>query len=429
MASATLSGVVGRGALSPRAPDTAPGADDERASRKGIILTTSMLQAVAPKQALRRLGPDESPRVTNIELFFDLVYVFTIIQLSHFLLEHGTWLGAIEAATVFAAVWWTWNYTSWATNWLDPDHASGRLLMVALMGCALAMAIAVPEAFSERAGLFVGAYVTMALLRAGYMALVFRGERMGTNYVQLCAWSAISGAFWIAGAVLPDIRLMLWIAAVAIDYAAPYAGFWLPRLGATPMESWPLRGLHLLERNQQVFIIALGESILLLGGLLASHELHTGTVSAAVIGFLLIVTLWWIYFVHLAEAGEHRFGHGADHARLARASLAYAHGIMVGGAIVVAVAIELIVAHPHDPVHAPVAVTAAAGPSLFLLGSALFRRTMASGMPRSHAAATAALAVWSWIAYTHHLPGLWLGGGILAIMALLAATSRAGEVA
>jgi low temperature requirement protein LtrA len=347
--------------------------------------------------------------------------VFSIIQLSHYLLKQDTWLGALESVTLFAAVWWAWNYTAWATNWVDPNHTSGRLLMAFLMGCALLMAVAMPEAYGDRAGLFVGAYVTMALVRAGTMALLFRGQRMGQNYAQLMAWSGISGLFWIAGALLPDQRLGLWIAAVVIDYAAPYVGFWLPSVGATPMESWPLRGLHLLERNQQVFIIALGESILLMGGLLAKQPLQADVIAAATIGFALIIALWWIYFVYLAEAGEHSFGHAADHTRMARAGLAYAHGVMVCGAIVVAVAIELIVAHPHDAIHAPTAVIAFAGPTIFLAGSAMFHHTMASKLPLSYLIAVLALAAWSALALTLHLNGLWLGAGVLAVMMMVAA--------
>lgn len=390
-------------------------------------MTTSVLHRLIPKSALRNMDPEHNPRVTNMELFFDLVYVFSIIQLSHFLLAHNTWHGALEALTLFAAVWWAWNYTSWATNWLNPDHASGRALIVVLMACALLMAIAMPLAYSTRAGLFVGAYVTMALVRAGYMAILFRGERMGQNYKQLFAWSAFSGLFWIAGALSPDARLMLWICAVIIDYSAPYTGFWLPGKGSTPMESWPLRGLHLLERNQQVFIISLGESILLLGGLLVGHALHADTLIAAGIGFLLIVSLWWIYFIQLSETGEHRFAQTTDHTRMARAGLAYAHGVMVGGAIVVAVAIELMVAHPHDAVHMPTAIIAAAGPSLFLLGSVLFHRTMAHKIPLSSLIAIAVLCGWSWLAVQLHASGLVLGAGVLFVMAVVAACGRANE--
>ncbi|ASM71022.1 MULTISPECIES: low temperature requirement protein A [Roseobacteraceae] len=381
----------------------------------------SMLHRLVPSSALRTLDPEQTPHVTTMELFFDLVYVFTIIQLSHYLLEHATWLGALEYVTLFAAVWWAWNYTAWAANWVNPDHPSGRGLMVVLMGCALLMAVAAPQAFSDRAGLFAIAYVAMALIRAGYMVLIFRGQVMGRNYAQLGLWSAISGVFWILGALIETVRLELWIVAVLIDYAGPYAGFWLPGKGATPMSSWTLRGLHLFERNQLIFIIALGESILLLGGYLVSHEIHFDIGLAALIGFLLIVTLWWVYFVDLSEPGEQRFEHETDHASLARAGLAYAHGVAVCGAIVTAVAIEMIVAHPLDPIHVETALIAFAGPSLFLLGCTIFHRVTAERLRALYLLAVVALAAWAWVVLSLHLNGLWLGAGVLLIMMTMAA--------
>ncbi|AZT83816.1 low temperature requirement protein A [Marinobacter sp. NP-4(2019)] len=383
-------------------------------------MTPSFLHWIVPTGALRKLEGEEAPHVTNMELFFDLVYVFSIIQLSHYLLAHQTAIGALEAFTLFAAVWWSWNYTAWATNWVNPDHLSGRILMIALMACALAMAIAMPSAFTAKAGLFVGAYVVMALLRAFYMALVFRGSRMGRNYAQLGLWSALSSVFWIAGAAFAECRLILWVIAVLVDYAAPYFGFWLPRLGATPMATWPLRGLHLLERNQQVFIIALGESILLLGGLLSHQTLTPATVLAAVLGFLMIVSLWWLYFVHATETGERRFSSASDHTRLARAGLAYAHGIMVCGAITMAVAIEEIVAHPTAAVHLPAVIIAIAGPTLYLVGGMVFFRVMAQRVPWVYGVATALLMVIGYLAIALHLSGLVLGGGILLILLMLA---------
>lgn len=378
------------------------------------------LHRIVPQTALRHLGPQDTPRVTTMELFFDLVYVFTIIQLSHFLLEHASWMGALQYVTLFAAIWWAWNYTAWAANWVNPDHPSGRVLMIVLMGCALLMAIAAPQAFSARAGLFAGAYVAMALIRAGYMALVFRGQKMGQNYTQLGIWGVLSGLFWIAGALMEPARLPLWIIAVVIDYAAPYVGFWVPGKGATPMASWPLKGLHLFERNQLIFIIALGESILLLGGYLAAHDIHLGTGLAALIGFLLIVALWWIYFNDLSEPGEHRFSHAADHTSLARAGLAYAHGVAVCGAIVTAVGIEMIVAHPQDPIHAEIAIIAFAGPSLFLLGCTIFHRVTAEQLRASYLLAVVALAGWASISLALHLNGLWLGAGVLAVIGAVA---------
>lgn len=388
---------------------------------------SSLLHRLVPTSALRDLAPEETPRVTTMELFFDLVYVFTIIQLSHYLLEHANWLGALEYVTLFAAVWWAWNYTAWAANWVNPDHPSGRGLMIVLMGCALLMAVAAPQAFSNRAGLFAIAYVAMALIRAGYMTIAFRGQLMGRNYAQLGAWSAVSGFFWIIGALVEPARLEFWICAVVIDYVAPYVGFWLPGKGATPMSSWTLKGLHLFERNQLIFIIALGESILLLGGYLISHDILFETGLAAFIGFLLIVTLWWIYFVDLSEPGERRFEHSTDHTSLARSGLAYAHGVAVCGTIVTAVAIEMIVAHPYEAVHAETAIIAFAGPSLFLLGCTIFHRVTADRLRALYLAAVAALAAWSWMALSLHLNGLWLGAGILLIVTGMAALGHRKE--
>jgi low temperature requirement protein LtrA len=385
-------------------------------------VSSSLLRRLAPTDALRKHA-GAHVRVTNMELFFDLVYVFSIIQLSHFLLEHQTWTGALEAATIFAAVWWAWNYTAWATNWIDPDHAAGRFLMIALMSCAILMAVSIPHAFGDRAGLFVAAYVAMALIRAGYMAAIFRGQRMGQNYAQLCAWSALSGLFWIAGALAPKIRLELWIIAVLIDYGAPYVGFWLPRLGATPMQSWPLAGLHLLERNQQVFIISLGESILLLGGTLVGKVLLGSTLLAAALGFGIIVTLWWLYFVHTTTTGERAFERDGDHTKLARSGLAYAHGIMVAGAIVLAVGIEEIIAHPADAAHLPTILVAVLGPAIYLVGSALFYYTMAERIPPTYLGGLAALAAIGWGVHVAHASGLVLASCVLAVMIALTVLS------
>lgn len=379
-------------------------------------MTNPRLSRLAPTAALRQPQPGATPRVTNMELFFDLVYVFTIIQISHYLLEHESWLGALQTAILFAAVWWAWNYTAWATNWLDPNHTAGRLLMIGLMACALLMAVAIPHAYTADAELFVGAYITMSLLRAGYMALLFRGQQMGQNYAQLSAWSALSALAWLAGALYPAGRTWLWLLAVVIDYAAPYAGFWLPRVGSTPMSSWPLAGLHLLERNQQVFIIALGESILLLGGTLIGLELNLPVLVAAAAGFLTIVALWWLYFVYTTEQGEEAFVHKRDHTQLARAGLAYAHGIMVGGAIVVAVAIEQIIAHPTDHVHLPTILFATIGPIIYLVGSMLFHRSVADKLPISNLVALVGLAVMGWVAYTFAVTGVVLGLIVLAVL-------------
>ena len=389
----------------------------------------AFLDRLAPPSALRDRSGGPHLKVGMVELFFDLVYVFTIIQLSHYLLEHQTWLGALEAATLFAGVWWAWNYTAWAANWIDTDHNAGRAFMFVLMAFALMMAVSIHYAFGYRAWLFVLAYVGMALIRAFYMAHVMRGTQMGQNYWQLGMWSVLSGVFWIAGALIEPLRLPLWIVAILIDYAGPYAGYYLPGHGATPMESWSLKGLHLLERNQLIFIIALGESILLLGGTMVGADLTAPLFAVAAIGFMLIVSMWWLYFVHSGEAGEKAFHSTEDQTSLGRAGLAYAHGIMVCGAIVVAVAIEIIVAHPTDAVHLASILIAVAGPLIFLGGNMLFRRTLGRRIPPSYLVPFIALPMLGWAVHTTHASGLMMGLGMLLVTLPTALVNPDGRTA
>lgn len=378
-----------------------------------------MLDLIAPRRSARDPSMTVTPKVTTMELFFDLVYVFSIIQLSHYLLAHLSWTGAVEFITLFAAVWWAWNYTAWAANWIDPEHRSGRLLFVFLMGCALLMAVALPTAFSATAWLFVGAYVTMAVVRGAYLAIAFRGQTLGRNYTQLLSWSVLSGVLWVLGAMNEPMRLPLWIGAVLVDYAGPFAGFWLPGYGSTPMSSWPLRGLHLLERNELIVIIALGESILLLGGTLLGTSLAPSYLITAGVGFLILVSVWSLYFVCLAQRAEHAFDHAENPADLARASLAYSHGVMVCGAIIVAVAIEIIVAHPSDPVHAPQMLVVIGGPIVFLLGISAYERSLTGALPVSNLATAFSLVVVGHGLLWAHANGTTTGVALLAMLVLL----------
>ncbi|GAB3661386.1 low temperature requirement protein A [Zhihengliuella somnathii] len=332
--------------------------------------------------------------VGGMELFFDLVYVFTIIQLSHFLLHHHSWQGAAEAAVLFAAVWWGWNYTAWAMNWLDPQHAGVRVLLAFLMLCALAMAIAIPDSFGERAWLFAGAYVVFQCVRSAFMVLAFRGQRMGRNYAQLLAWSGIAGVIWLAGAAAPEeYRLAVWALAVVVDYAAPLLGFWLPGVGASSMSTWPLDEAHLAERGRLVFIIALGESILILGGVLLEAALTPPVVAAALMGFCAIVILWWLYFSARHGNAHHEAPDLEQASSIARAAYAYAHAFMVAGAIVAAVAVELVVAHPLESEGWPVALTLSAGPVLYLLGNIVFVAAHTGRAPTSRIVALVLLVL------------------------------------
>lgn len=362
------------------------------------------------------------PIVGPIELFFDLVYVFTIIQLSHYLLHDLSWTGMLETAVLFFAVWWGWNYTAWAMNWLDPDHAAVRGLLALLMLAALTMATAIPDAFGHDAGLFVGGYLFLQVVRSAFMVAALRGQLMSRNYAQLLAWSALAGVLWVAGVFLQDeARLAVWALAVVVDYMAPLVGFTLPGLGATKMSDWPLAEEHLAERNRLVFIIALGESILILGSTLSETELTASVVTAAVVGFASIVLLWWLYFSYRLGNAEHELAEEVEVTRMARGAYAYAHALMVGGAIVIAVGIEQVTMHPTDDSTWAMAATIIGGPLLYLSGNVVYNLSRSGTLPWSRVAAGAALA--ALVPFATSLPAVLLAAVVMVVLAVLAAST------
>ena len=332
-----------------------------------------------------------------MELFFDLVYVFAVTQLSHTLLHHLSARGAVEALVLFAAVWWAWNYTAWATNWIDPDRPQVRVLMVVLMLISLIMSAAIPEAFTTRAAAFAIAYVAIQVIRSGFMVAALRGQVMGRNYAQLLAYSCFAGVFWVAGAFVGgDARLALWIVALVIDLSAPLHGFWLPRLGSTPLKDWTLAGGHLAERCQLVLLIALGESILAAGATFSELADVTGSIVVAFgVGFLQIVSLWAIYFARHAELAARAISHSLDPARIGRAGYAYGHAVMVAGVIVAAVGIDLAIADPGGQSSTTSAAVILGGPAIFVAGNALFKYALTGRIPRDRAIAIALLAALS----------------------------------
>lgn len=375
--------------------------------------------------SLARHGTHRS-EVGPIELFFDLVYVFAIIQLSHVLLEHLTWRGAAETIVVFAAVWWGWNYTAWAMNWLDPAKTRVQLLTGVLMLAALGMAVAIPEAFAERQWLFVGCYLTMGVVRPLFMIIAFRGQRLADNYRMLLCWTIAAGVLWMIGAaVSPDARLMIWACAVIVDYAAPMAGFRVPGVGAAPMEHWDTDPEHLAERNRLVFIIALGESILLMGGaIVAEGTMIPSLALSLLLGFAGLYVLWWNYF---ALAGHDVRGGDGSTAAL-RSAYAYAHALMVLGAILVAVGTELRLRHDH--LTTPIIVVSVAAPIVYLFGNLLFLRSRFGRLAQSRFAAIVVLVVVGAVAVAigDDFPKIALSLAMLAVTGGLAALTASDRL-
>ena len=337
---------------------------------------------------LRRLGTGEQGRVTFIELFFDLVFVFAITQLSHALLAHLTLAGALQTAVLFMAVWWVWIYTSWIANWLDPDRTPVRLMLLVLMLAGLVMSAAIPDAFGELGVAYASAHVFIQVGRTLFMlwAVRWAGDAgLTRNFRRILAWLWVSGILWIAGGFADgETRLGLWFVAVAIEYAGPSLGFFVPGLGRSKTAEWNISGGHLAERCALFIIIALGESILITGATFAELAWNPAVVAAFLVAFIGSVAMWWIYFDTGHARGTHKIEHSDDPGRLARLAYTYLHLPIVAGIVVSAVSDELILAHPAGHLEPAAIAAILGGPALFLFGVGLFKRSFAPHFPLSH---------------------------------------------
>lgn len=325
----------------------------------------------------RAPGDPERQRATSLELFYDLVFVFAITQVSHLLLEHLDWTGVGQSALVLLVVWWAWNYTTWVTNELDPESPVVRLVLIAVMLASLLMAVAIPEAFGDRALLFAGAYVAIQVGR--HLFLTFgaasRGSGERERASRILIWFVFAGIFWIAGALADgSTRTLLWLIALAIDYGAPLVLYRVPGLRRMTGESWTVQTSHFAERFQLFVIIALGESIISTGRTTSVLELTTERVIAFAVAFLTTAAMWWLYFNYVARIAERRLElAGSGRTTLARDGYTYLHVLLIAGVIVSAVGDELTIAHPGETLHDWELAISVAGPAIYLLAHSLFR--------------------------------------------------------
>ena len=329
----------------------------------------------------RAASTGEARRATSLELFYDLVFVFAVTQVSHLLLNDLTWTGAAEALLILLVVWWAWNYTTWVTNELDPESAVVRLLILAIMFASLIMAIAIPDAFGERALLFAGAYVAIQVGRHTFMTFVAAdaGTLERRRAGMILTWFVVAGVFWLGGGFAgSQLRPWLWVVALAIDYSAPLVLYWVPRRARLVGTSWTVETAHFAERFQLFIIIALGESIVVTGTTTAGLALDTAIMAAVTVAFLSSASLWWLYFDTVASIAERRLERAAaDRTRLARDGYTYLHVVLVLGIILAAVGDELVIAHPTATLPAKEIAVVVAGPAVYLLGHVLFRLRMA----------------------------------------------------
>ena len=326
-------------------------------------------------------------RVAFVELFYDLVFVFAITQLSHLLLHHFTLLGAVETLVLLLAVWWVWIFTTWALNWLDPEAFAVRLMLYASMLLGLFMSMSIPEAFGDRGLAFALAFAAMQVGRSLFTVWVLLRAAPGSarNFQRISVWMAASGVVWIAGGLAPpELRLAIWVVALAIEYLGPVFAFPTPGLGRSETTEWNVIGGHIAERCGLFVIICLGESLLLSGATFAGVAWTAPNLAAFLADFLSSIAMWWIYFNIGHERAAHMIEHHADPGRVARLAFTYAHIPIVAGIVLAAVASELIIT---EPLHHPGVGEAAAilgGPALFLLGNLWFKRVTGRFVPLSH---------------------------------------------
>ena len=314
-------------------------------------------------------GDPYEQRVTPLELFFDLVFVFALTQVTAFLADHLSWTGMLQGAALLAVLWWAWGGYSWLTNAVPAEEViPARLVILTAMAAMLVASLAVPDAFGEYGVLFGSAYFVVRILQVLLYALATGGmPETRRAILRLSPGFLLAPALLIVAGFLDGFAQgALWVIALAIDYGAAFVG---------GVSGFRVHAGHFVERHGLVIIIALGESIVAIGVGASGLEIGAGVVLAAVLGVALAAALWWAYFDLVMLVAERRLSaaKGEERARLARDAYSYLHLPMVAGIIFVALGIKQTLAHVGDPLEAIPAVALCGGVALYLLGHNAFR--------------------------------------------------------
>jgi low temperature requirement protein LtrA len=340
-----------------------------------------------------RKDDQESTKASFPELFFDLVFVFALIQLSQTLAADFSFGIAFDALIFIFALWWVWIHTTWVTNLLDAEIVPVRLLLFGLMFLGIMMAISLPKAFGEAGIIFALAYVGMQLGRSLFALYAFRGTDAASfmTFVRITWWLVVSAAFWIAGALAgPESRALFWIAALAIEYVAPMVRYWTPGIGASPPETLDVNGEHLAERCALFVIIALGETIITTGKTAYAHADEGGIIFAVLVAaFLTTVLMWWIYFHDGQERAADTAEDTSEPQTTAEHLFTYGHLPVIAGIILTAVGEDFAMTHAHDKGAYNHALAILGGPILFLSGVLWVKSVSNHMMPWSHLAGIA----------------------------------------
>jgi low temperature requirement protein LtrA len=331
------------------------------------------------------IGLGEEQRVTPLELFFDLVFVFAFTQVTALMAADPVrWTSVGEGMLVLATIWWTWSAYGWLTNTIDPEEVVARLSIFLAMAAMLVCALAIPEAFDDYGVLFACAFFvvrTIHILLYAYgspsvdVLQAVKGLIPGVGLA--CALLVVAGTQ--DGA----LQAGLWIAALLFDYLAPQLG---------GFRGWTVHPSHFAERFGLILIIALGESIVAIGVGLEGVALDLDVIVAATLGLITAAALWWAYFDVVAPVGERRLraAEGLEQIRLARDAYSYIHLLLIAGVVLLALGIKKSLEHLDQPLEDAAAFALCAGVALYLLGNIAFRlrnlgtlnrqRTVAAGV-------------------------------------------------
>lgn len=326
------------------------------------------MSAAEQHRLARTRTPDA--RVKPLELFFDLVFVLAITQVTALMSHQPTWAGLAKGLLVMALLWWSWVGYAWLTSVVDPEEGAVRFAMLGAMGGLIVVALCVPESFGDRALLFAVAYMLVRLLQAVLLLLSDPDDAnlRRATLTGLLPSTLLASALIIGGTFLTtEGQAALWALAIVIDFGGPFL---------FGQDGWKIVPGHFAERHGLILIIALGESIVAIGVGAEGLEIGAGEVLAAVGGVAIAGALWWLYFDVVALVAERRLSHaepGREQNGIARDSYSYLHLPMVVGIVLAALGLKKTLAHVEDPLKLIPAVALMGGLAMYLLAHVAFR--------------------------------------------------------
>jgi low temperature requirement protein LtrA len=331
---------------------------------------------------------EQAQRVTPLELFFDLVVVFAVTQVTQLLTLDPTWSGVLRGLLLLGALWWTWAAYAWLTNTLDPEEGAVRLVVFASIGAMLIVSLAAPKAFGADGVAFGIAYLVVRVLHLVLYAIAGRGDPDLLRAVLRITPTATIGPALIlmAGFLDGPVQLGLWGGALAIDYLGALIGH---------MRGWRVSPAHFVERHGLIVIIALGESIVAIGIGAAGRSLRAGVIVAALLGIGVAAALWWSYFDWVSIIVRRRLTEatGVARARLARDAYSYLHLPMVAGIVLFALGLKATIGDVHDSLETIPAFGLCGGVALYLLAHVALRVRIGGGLGHGRPVATVLLVL------------------------------------